>query len=73
MILPADKGRATVILDTDTYKTKLRALLNDRDTYEELDENPTSDYKGKDRYTDLSHHIPHIGKCPTFLWSPQNS
>jgi len=27
MIPPADKGRASVVLDTDTYHTKMSALI----------------------------------------------
>ena len=28
MILPGDKGRASVVLDTDTYHTKMSALID---------------------------------------------
>ena len=30
MVLPADKGRASVILDTDTYHAKMSALIDSR-------------------------------------------
>ena len=33
VILPADKGRATVILDQDSYKEKMMELLNSGDYY----------------------------------------
>ena len=46
-ILPADKGRATVILDTEEYKTKMKALLADTETYEVLKKDPTSKYQAK--------------------------
>ena len=31
-ILAADKGRATVIMDTDEYNNKLQSMLSDTDT-----------------------------------------
>ncbi|XP_072039813.1 uncharacterized protein [Amphiura filiformis] len=46
-ILGADKGRATVILDTTEYDEKLENLLNDTSTYEELKEDPTPKFKKK--------------------------
>ena len=42
MILPADKGRATVILNTADYKTKCQDLLNDKRTYKQLTKDPTN-------------------------------
>jgi hypothetical protein len=47
LILPADKGRATVILNTDYYKQKVNMMLNDEHTYEKLKKNRTSSYKRK--------------------------
>ena len=47
MILGADKGRATVIMKTTDYRSKIENLLNDKDTYEELKKDPTSNYKNK--------------------------
>ncbi len=44
-ILPADKGRATVILNTMDYETKMASLLNDPTTYEPLANYPTAPYK----------------------------
>ena len=44
-ILPADKGKCTVVLDTDTYKSKCLDLLNDTKTYEKLSRDPTPKYK----------------------------
>jgi hypothetical protein len=43
-ILPADKGRATVIMDKSTYSEKMDALLADTDTYEKLPKDPTPKY-----------------------------
>ncbi|XP_072041390.1 uncharacterized protein [Amphiura filiformis] len=45
LILPADKGRSTVLLDRDTYKEKVNALLNDGKIYSRLDKDPTQQYK----------------------------
>lgn len=35
-ILPADKGRSTVVMDSDEYKEKVAVLLNDTKTYLKL-------------------------------------
>ena len=45
MILPADKRRATVILDSDKYEDQVKAMLSDEKTYEKLDLDPTGKYK----------------------------
>ena len=47
MILPADKGRATVILDKAEYEQKMEAMLSDRRTYEVLKKDPSKKYKDK--------------------------
>ena len=47
LVIGADKGKATVILDKDDYETKLQALLDDEKTYEKLDKDPTPKYKRK--------------------------
>ena len=44
-ILPADKGRATVVMNTSDYKSKAKALLSDTNTYKVLAKDPTSKYK----------------------------
>lgn len=46
-ILPADKGRATVILDTEKYEEQMRDMLNDTNTYEDLKKYPTEEKKNK--------------------------
>ena len=46
-ILPADKGRCTVVLNTTDYDTKILYLLDDTNTYEKLKRDPTSLYKKK--------------------------
>ncbi len=46
-ILPADKGRCTVILNTTDYHSKVSTLLSDTNTYEILKRDPSSGYKRK--------------------------
>ena len=46
-ILPADKGRCTVVLDKIDYDEKVSALLNDTNTYELLKWDPSSGYRKK--------------------------
>ena len=45
MVLPADKGRVTVVMNKSDYLTKCRALLANEATYEKLKSNPTAKYK----------------------------
>ena len=47
-ILPADKGRSTVILNTKDYESKMSTLLSDSNTYEML-QDPTPKFKRTDR------------------------
>ena len=46
-ILPADKGRATVVLDRKEYEQKIETLLSDQKTYELLKKDPTTTVKNK--------------------------
>ncbi|KAM4589401.1 uncharacterized protein V3H82_003528 isoform 2-T2 [Fundulus diaphanus] len=46
-ILPADKGRCTVVLNTSDYQDKIHTLLSDTNTYESLKRDPTNSYKKK--------------------------
>ena len=41
LILPADKGRVTVVMDRTDYHDKMNGLVNDKQTYEELKRDPT--------------------------------
>ena len=41
VILPADKGRTSVILNKQDYHNKVKALLDDTNTYEKLTSDPT--------------------------------
>ena len=45
VILPADKGKATVILDKEEYMSKVKLTLSDTKTYETLKKDPTPTYK----------------------------
>ena len=40
LILPADKGRATVVLNKAEYDEKLLVMLSDARTYKKLDRDP---------------------------------
>ena len=44
-IVPADKGRATVIMKKEEYEEKMKVLLSDTNTYKKLDHDPTKEYK----------------------------
>ena len=41
IILHADKGNATVVIDTKDYDKKAKTLLQDEDSYSRLDSDPT--------------------------------
>ena len=45
LILPADKGKATVIMEVSNYEQKLSEMLFDEKTYEQLPSDPTQRYK----------------------------
>ena len=45
IILPADKGKATCVLDVSTYEEKVSSMLADKKTYAELPKDPTAKYK----------------------------
>ena len=47
MILPADKGRATVVMDKEEYEQKVTTMLSEKKTYEQLSADPASKYKRK--------------------------
>lgn len=42
LVLPADKGNATVIMNTADYKSKITTMLDDTDTYKKVNYNPTN-------------------------------
>ena len=41
VILPADKGRVTVVMDKKGYTDRMDSLVNDKQTYEPLKRHPT--------------------------------
>jgi hypothetical protein len=45
VILPADKGRATVVLDKEAYVEKVNVMLSDSRTYDRLPKDPTQKYR----------------------------
>uniref|UniRef100_A0A672HDU0 Reverse transcriptase domain-containing protein n=1 Tax=Salarias fasciatus TaxID=181472 RepID=A0A672HDU0_SALFA len=44
-IIPADKGRVTVVMDTKCYEQKMEDMLKDTDTYEIMKKDPTEEKK----------------------------
>ena len=56
MILPSDKGRAVVVLDTAEYDNKIRTLLDDRSTYRIITKDPTPSLERKMNSILLSLH-----------------
>lgn len=44
-IVPADKGRSTVVLDSSSYDEKVNLMLSNHKTYEQLATDPTNKYK----------------------------
>ena len=47
MILSADKGRTTVVMNKSEYESKMDKLTKDKDTYELLKKDPTRSVKTK--------------------------
>ena len=47
LVLPADKGKAAVIMDTEEYIDKIRVMLSDERVYKKLKRDPTHGYKEK--------------------------
>jgi len=47
MVLPADKGRATVVLDKTEYEQKVQHMLDNERTYKKLQKDATAVYKRK--------------------------
>ena len=46
-ILPADKGRATVVLNNSDNESKALTLLQDENVYEKLNKDPTQKLQSK--------------------------
>ena len=47
VILPADKGRATVVMDRKDYSAKMLTMLGDRDTYQLMAKDPTTSLENR--------------------------
>ena len=47
IVLPADKGKATVVLNKSDYEDKINGILSDTKTYEPLKKDPTTTIKNK--------------------------
>ncbi|XP_072037406.1 uncharacterized protein [Amphiura filiformis] len=47
LIVPSDKGRATVLLNKTAYQEKAKDLLSDSKTYQPLPKDPTPKYKSQ--------------------------
>ena len=47
LIVPADKGRSTVVINKDDYVNKVTEHLNDETTYREVASNPTNTLQNK--------------------------
>ena len=47
LILPADKGRAKVVLDKGDYDRKINGMLSDEKTYKRLDRDPVASVERK--------------------------
>ena len=47
MILGAYKGRATVIMKTADNRNEIENPLHDKETYEKLNKDPTTNFKNK--------------------------
>ena len=76
VVLPADKGRATVVMDQKDYHTKIKALLDDRNTYKPVAKDPTSillDLRQKGRLSEEAYHHLHssAGSVPRLYGLPK--
>ena len=47
VILPADKGRATVVMDRKDYSAKMLTMLEDRDNYQLMAKDPTTSLENR--------------------------
>ena len=66
VILPADKGRVTVVMNKTDYHGKMDALVNDKQTYEELKRDPTPTLQRKLTFISKLHFTLFLCFCPPF-------
>ena len=64
VILPADKGNATVVMDTSAYQSKIDDILSD-DNYRQIRKDPTK--KLERELSERLKHLEFIGKLPPGL------
>ena len=67
MILPADKGRTTVVMDKTSYNTKVASMLSDTSTYKPLPKDPTPALQRKMKSLLLSLHK--SGHLPVYQYN----
>ena len=85
VILPADKGRATVVMDKTEYTQKVNPLLEDEEAYVLLQSDPMKAFTGRIRrmLTKLKrlraiticdwHQMKPTDAAMARLWFPKNS
>ena len=84
LVLPADKGRATVVLDRKQYDEKVYQMLSDEETYKELDKDPSVTLERKMNSPSAREEritLTCLVQAPTLvrrkhpapLWSPENT
>ena len=66
MILPADKGRATVVLDKEGYEGKMKSMLSDENTYKKMSRDPAPALER--RMNDFLIAVKKKGVLPTNLY-----
>ena len=78
VIVPADKGRSTVVMNRKDYNSKMNKLLEDRTTYLPLKKDPTKSVKNqlvdllkkwKQQHMNLTNYITN---CIPLQRSPKN-
>ena len=61
-IVPADKGRSVVVMNTSDYKSKINTLLNDNNTYEKITDKRRNSTSRVEK--DLNHLLFEIKSSP---------
>ena len=83
-ILPADKGRTTVVMDTTQYEKQMIEMLDDKNTYEIMKKDPTEEKKktlksllkplieeGKISMDNYKHLVPTANITPRIYGTPK--
>ena len=86
LVLPADKGKATVVMDRADYDAKMELMLNDESAYQPLKKDPTTSLEKKmnarllqlsqmDRLpSDVYSKLKKFSRQdPITLWTPQSA